>query len=183
MATLFVSQGVPMLEMGDELWRTQRGNNNAYCHDSELTWVDWRETPATGEMLHAAQSLASLRRRLGALRRRDFLRGGRQGDGRKDISWLRPDGIEMDLSDWKDPARAAIAFRLEGDPSVLVLLNGEQVPVTFGIRRAPSGASWRVAFDARDESPRGDVAGPVATEVGLAPGTLMVLVADLPVVV
>jgi glycogen operon protein len=181
MATLFVSQGVPMLEMGDELWRTQRGNNNAYCHDSELTWVDWRETAASSGMLRAAQSLATLRRRLGALRQRDFLRGGRMGDGRKDITWLRPDGAEMQLADWKDPALAAIAFRLEDDPSVLVLLNGERAAVTFGVRPAPAGTSWRVAFDARDESPRVDVAE-AAAEVALAPGSLMVLVADLSVV-
>jgi isoamylase len=180
MATLFVSQGVPMLEMGDELWRTQRGNNNAYCHDSELTWVDWRETAASRGMLRAAQSLASLRRRLGALRQRDFLRGGRMGDGRKDITWLRPDGAEMQLADWKDPVEAAIAFRLENDPSVLVLLNGERAAVTFGVRPAPAGTAWRVAFDASGESPRVD--GQAAAEVALAPGSLMVLVADFSLV-
>jgi glycogen operon protein len=182
MATLFVSQGVPMLEMGDELWRTQRGNNNAYCHDSELTWVDWRQTPAACGMLRAAQSLAALRRRLGALRQRDFLRGGRLGDGRKDISWFRPDGAEMQLVDWKDPAKAAMALRLEDDPSVLVLLNGERVPLTFGIRPAPAGTSWRVAFDAHEESPRRDGGPPVEAQVVLPPGTLILLVADGPAV-
>ena len=114
MATLFVSQGVPMLEMGDELWRTQRGNSNAYCHDSELTWVDWRPSDASRAMLGAARSLISLRKRLGALRQVDFLRGGRMGDGRKDITWLRSDGAEMQLADWKDPALAALAVLPRG---------------------------------------------------------------------
>jgi isoamylase len=182
MATLFVSQGVPMLEMGDELWRTQRGNNNAYCHDSELTWVDWRESDATRAMLGAARSLTSLRRHLGALRQRDFLRGGRMADGRKDITWLRPDGVEMQLADWKEPAEAAIAFRLDDDPSVLVLLNGERLPVTFLVRPAVPGASWRVAFDASRESEENELSR-VSTEAVLAPGSLMILVADLPVVV
>ncbi len=141
MATLFVSQGVPMLEMGDELWRTQRGNNNAYCHDSDLTWVDWRDSDGARSMLSAAQSLASLRRRLGSLRQHEFLRGTRQGDERKDITWLRPDGVEMDLADWNEPPRAAIALRLEGNPSVMVMMNGEPTPTNS--RCGPLLLDWR----------------------------------------
>ena len=86
-----------MLEMGDELWRTQRGNNNAYCQDSDLTWVDWRATPETAR--HRAprreRSLA-LRVEHGVFRRRGFLRGVASPASRgKDITWLRPDGGEM----------------------------------------------------------------------------------------
>ncbi len=179
MATLFVSQGVPMLEMGDELWRTQRGNNNAYCHDSELTWVDWRPTDGSVGMLGAARALVSLRKRLAVLRQRDFLRGGRMDDGRKDITWLRPDGTEMQLADWKDSPQAAIAFRLEGDPPVLVILNGEPTPTTFKLRAGPAGAAWRVAFDAHAESQQSPET-PARTEVVLASGSLLVLVADVP---
>ena len=110
MATLFVSQGVPMLEMGDELWRTQRGNNNAYCHDSELTWVDWRESDAARGMLAAARALVALRKRLAVLRQRDFLRGARMGDGRKDITWLRA-GRRRDAARRLEGARAGDASR------------------------------------------------------------------------
>jgi isoamylase len=181
MATLFVSQGIPMLEMGDELWRTQRGNNNAYCHDSELTWVDWRPDEVARSMLAAARALVALRKRLGPLRQRDFLRGGRTGDGRKDITWLRPDGTEMQLADWKDPPLAALAFRLDGDPDVLVLLNGEPMPTPFKLR-APAGAPpWKVAFDAHADAP-GEALTRVGGEVVLAAGSLMVLLADVPVV-
>jgi isoamylase len=182
MATLFVSQGVPMLEMGDELWRTQRGNNNAYCHDSELTWVDWRPTDAARSMFDAARSLVALRKRLGALRQRDFLLGGRTGDGPKDITWLRPDGAEMTLADWKEPAQAAIAFRLQGDPSVLVLMNGASSPATFVIGTSSVGA-WRVAFDSGVESAsaeQGQGRERAGAEVALAPGSLIILVADIP---
>jgi isoamylase len=180
MATLFVSQGVPMLEMGDELWRTQRGNSNAYCHDSELTWVDWRPTDAARGMFAAARALVALRKRLGVLRQRDFLRGGRTADGRKDITWLRADGTEMQLADWKEPAQTTIAFRLEGDPSVLVLMNGESASATFAVGHAPVGTAWRVAFDAHVESPTADLLRARA-DVELAPGSLVILVADLPV--
>ena len=137
MATLFVSQGVPMLEMGDELWRTQRGNNNAYCHDSELTWVDWRATAARAAMLGAARALVALRKRLGVPSgSATSFAAGAWATGAKTSPGCVRTAREMQLADWKDPPLAAIAFRLEGDPSVLVLLNGEPVPTTFKLRRA-----------------------------------------------
>ena len=176
MATLFVSQGVPMLEMGDELWRTQRGNNNAYCHDSELTWVDWRGSEAAIAMLTAAKSLASLRKRLDVFRQRDFLRGAHQVDGAKDITWLRADGLEMELADWKEPARAAIALRLEGSPSVLVIMNGESSPTKFRVP-PPSRAEWRVGFDAAGLSSGSGLKHPLP-EIELGPSALVVLVAE-----
>src|SRR4029077_7574388 len=93
MTTLFVSQGVPMLAMGDELWRTQRGNNNPYCHDSPLTWVDWRIDGDAAAMLQFVRALAQLRRDHPVFRRRDFLQGTLRPGGRaKDIVWLRADG-------------------------------------------------------------------------------------------
>jgi isoamylase len=177
MATLFVSQGVPMLEMGDEIWRTQRGNNNAYCHDSELTWVDWRPSDEARGALGAAQTLVSLRKRLDTLRQHDFLRGARLADGRKDITWLRPDGAEMQLADWNAPASAAIAFCLEGSPSALVLMNGERTPTSFRIRGAPPAMAWRVAFDSGAEGPT-DVVLRAAADLALTPGSLVILVAD-----
>ena len=116
MATLFVSQGVPMLEMGDELWRTQRGNNNPYCQDSELTWLDWRLDDDGRAMMEIARSLVSFRKRHLVFRRRHFLRGERSmRSRRKDIVWLLPDGMEMTLLDWSEPERATMAFLLDGD--------------------------------------------------------------------
>jgi isoamylase len=170
MATLFLSQGVPMLEMGDELWRTQRGNNNPYCHDSELTWVDWGLDEDGHAMLEVAQALAAFRKRHLVFRRTQFFRGERlRGSRGKDISWLSPNGAEMARSDWEDPARAALAVRLDGealegdggeplhDSSFLVLMNGERQETTFVLPSAVHGDSWRVVIDTRERSHVGDI--------------------------
>jgi len=150
LATLFLSQGVPMLEMGDELWRTQRGNNNPYCHDSELTWLDWQPGPEGQAMLAFARELAGLRNAHPAFRRRDFLTA-------RDVTWLKPGGGEMMGPDWQSPLFAALALRLEGgadDDSFAVLMNGEAAPMTF---RLPPG-SWRVVLDTTEGTPKGSVA-------------------------
>jgi isoamylase len=173
LATMLVSQGVPMIEMGDELWRTQRGNNNPYCHDSELTWVDWHMDEEKRAMLEIARALGALRIDHPALRRRDFLRGApaRAGAG-KDITWLRPDGQEMKPADWQDPARAALAFQLDGAPraeALLVLMNGEHEPSDFVV---PASESWRVVIDTSEPHRVGEVA---VGRVQLGAGGLVVM--------
>jgi glycogen operon protein len=177
MATMFVSQGVPMLEMGDELWRTQRGNSNAYCHDSELTWVDWRSTEASAAMLAAARSLVSLRRRLDVFRKREFLKGVSVDGEHKDITWLRTDGLEMQLDDWKEPPKATLAFRLQGDPSVIVVMNGERTGVRFAPGGPGSTSKWRIAFDSHDPS-RASESLPVPARMEVGPSALVVLVSE-----
>src|SRR4029453_17569812 len=99
--TLFVSQGVPMLLGGDEFGRTQNGNNNAYCQDNELSWLNW-EKPAEEEAFCAfTAGFLRLRRRLPLLRQPDFLHGERAlRDGTRNVTWLRPDGKEMEQGDW-----------------------------------------------------------------------------------
>src|SRR6185436_10258870 len=97
LATLFLSQGVPMLVGGDELGRTQRGNNNAYCQDNELSWFDWEHADA--ELLEFTRGLAALRRRHPGFRRRGWFQGlpirRGAGAGLPDIAWFAPDGTEM----------------------------------------------------------------------------------------
>jgi glycogen operon protein len=169
-STLLLSQGVPMLEMGDELWRTQRGNNNPYCHDSELTWLNWAMTAEARGMLAFVRDLVALRKRHRLFRRHDFLRGVITGQSPgKDITWLRPDGREMSDSDWADPPFAAIAFRLDGeaidqhgselpsDDTFLLLMNGEGDTVTFYLPERAFGQAWRVVVDSRDAPSVGDV--------------------------
>jgi len=169
-ATLLLSQGAPMLEMGDELWRTQRGNNNPYCHDSELTWVDWTMTGEARAMLAFVRGLVSLRKDHRLFRRHDFFRGVATAPGRaKDITWLRPDGHEMVHEDWVDPASAVIAFRLdgdapdrdgsdaEGDDSFVVFMNGEEERVRFRLPEPALGKAWKVVVDSREPSRTGDV--------------------------
>jgi glycogen operon protein len=165
MATLFVAQGVPMLEMGDELWRTQRGNNNPYCHDSELTWLDWRLDDDGRAMMEIARSLASFRKRHLVFRRPHFLRGERSSRSRrKDIVWLLPSGTEMLLEDWAEPELAALSFLLDGeafepegaelerDASFLIFMNGERVATVFSAPAAALGDSWSVVVDTRERS-------------------------------
>jgi glycogen operon protein len=169
-ASLLLSQGVPMLEMGDELWRTQRGNNNPYCHDSDLTWVDWTMAAEARAMLKFVRELVALRKRHRLFRRHDFLRGVATGPGRaKDITWLRPDGPEMAVADWVDPPHAAIAFRLDGeaiepdgtemasDDSFLLLMNGEGTRATFRLPEVALGRAWKVVVDTRDLPRMGEV--------------------------
>jgi len=149
MATLFVAQGSPMIEMGDELWRTQRGNNNPYCHDSELTSVDWDLGPDARAMLEHVRRLGTLRKEHAVFRRRDFLTG-------KDITWLRPEGGEMTQQDWLAPQRATLAFQLVGrgeDDGFVVLMNGERAAQSFVL---PPG-NWRVVLDTAEGAPHGQV--------------------------
>ena len=167
LSTLMLAQGVPMLEMGDELWRSQRGNNNPYCQDSELTWVDWDLDDGARAMLEHVRALAALRRDHPVFRRRDFL-------GKRDLTWLRPGGGEMTTADWEQPPFAALAYRLEGgagDRSFVVLMNGEAAPVTFTL---PPGA-WAVVLDTTTKPSLGDLA-PAALIVG---GSALVLLASV----
>ena len=177
MATMFVAQGVPMLEMGDELWRTQRGNNNAYCQDSELTWLDWRGGDDGREMRRTATALISLRRRLGALAQHGFLHGADAVEGDKDITWLRTDGTEMQLGDWQAPRSATLAFRLAGRPSVIVLMNAELGPATFRLPDVPAGEAWQMTLDTRGVEAPSPALRASPTDVEVGPGSLVVLVA------
>jgi isoamylase len=195
LATLLISQGVPMLSHGDELGRSQRGNNNAYCQDSELTWVDWDLGPEEQQLLDFTRRLIALRRAHPVLRRRRFFRGRPAGGGRlADLTWLRPDGREMTRQDWDDGDAHAIAVHLNGDgiaerdtrgrpvrdDSFLVLLNSHWEHVVFTLPGPEFSDRWAVAVDtAAEESPAGD-------PVGYAPGervkaearSLVVLIRD-----
>ncbi len=195
LSTLFVSQGVPMLGMGDEVWRTQQGNNNPYCHDSPLTWVNWQIDDEKRAMLEFVRSLASVRRAHPALRRGDFLRGAPLPGARaKDIVWLRPDGQEMRAEDWAAPEQAALAFRLDScgvdhgrnaegsapggktrDAALFVMMNGEREPLRFALPAPDLGAAWTILVDTRDEPRTGETARAGAL-VELEQGSLVVWV-------
>jgi len=103
LVTLFLSQGIPMLLAGDEIGRTQAGNNNAYCQDNEISWVDWSRAAGERDLLAFTQKLARLRRRHPVFRRPPLLQGrlprGRRR--RRDIAWLTPSGDEMTEADWR----------------------------------------------------------------------------------
>ncbi|MGZ8378400.1 MAG: glycogen debranching protein GlgX [Gemmatirosa sp.] len=115
-ATLGFSQGVPMLSHGDEIGRTQRGNNNAYAQDNELSWVDWNLEPWQRELLDFTRRVIAIRHVHPVLRRRSFFRGRPIGGaGAKDLTWLRADGLEMTDRDWHDPQRRTLGMLIHGE--------------------------------------------------------------------
>ena len=161
LGTLFLSQGVPMLLAGDELGRTQRGNNNAYCQDNEISWVDWKLDDRRRALLELTKRLIRMRHQHAVLQRPRFLTGDYVWDSTaKDIAWLRPDGEEMTPEDWQRPWISSFAFALGGDAlktldergerllddGLLALVNAHHEPVTFRLPGERPG-SWLLVFD------------------------------------
>jgi isoamylase len=114
LTTIVLSTGVPMLTAGDELYRTQHGNNNAYCHDNELTWIDWNS--ADRDLLRFTRRLLAIRRAAPVLRQRSFFVGApvRRGHQVSDLAWFRPDGAQMTPSDWHRPEVHTLGMYLDG---------------------------------------------------------------------
>jgi len=164
LATLLLSQGVPMLLAGDERGHTQLGNNNAYCQDNELTWLDWTPSPEADLLHDFVALLTHTRRRHPSFRRRSFFRGQPSGDGTpKDVEWLRPDGQEMAPEDWGDHVRClGMLFSGTGivdmgprgetqrDDDFLLLLNAYHEPLAFALPSRP-GESWTRMIDTAGE--------------------------------
>jgi glycogen operon protein len=157
-ATLAFSQGVPMLSHGDEVGRTQGGNNNAYCHDGELTWVDWGLDEERADLLEFTRHVLAIRARNPAFRRRRFFAGDPVTDsGAKDVAWIRPDGSEMTLAEWQDPKRCLLGMLVHGEASdevdergrpnrgetLLLLLNGSARSRYFQLPVLPEIGVWR----------------------------------------
>lgn len=115
LATLFLSQGVPMLLAGDEMGRSQRGNNNAYCQDNEISWLNWELKPDDEELLAFVQQMIGLRKAHPIFRRRSFFRERRIHDNGKNIIWLNPDGLEMGDDEWNQGFARCLGMYLSGD--------------------------------------------------------------------
>ncbi|WP_432135397.1 MULTISPECIES: glycogen debranching protein GlgX [unclassified Streptomyces] len=193
LATLLLSQGIPMLLHGDELGRTQRGNNNAYCQDNELSWIDWRLGDDQRHLVDFTRRLLALRAAHPVLRRRRFFLGETVTHADQplpDLVWLLPDGREMTDADWQEPDAHCLSAFLNGDAiaepdqcgrpvvddSFLLLFNGHWEPARFRLPPAAYGERWTVCVDTAE--PDG---GPDETEykagalVRLIPRSLMVL--------
>jgi glycogen operon protein len=128
LATLLLSQGVPMLLGGDEFGRTQHGNNNAYCHDSELSWFDWTLAESNADLVQFTRQLTAIRRAHPAFRRPRFFQGRPlHGTDVADIGWFTPEGTEMSHDNWGESAARAIAVYLNGDALDTVDRRGEPV--------------------------------------------------------
>lgn len=155
LATLFLSQGVPMLQAGDEFARTQAGNNNAYCQDNEISWVDWRLRTANHDLLDFVRLLARLRRLHVEFRRETFLKGAASRAGVKDVTWLNVRGAEMTQSEWQDPELRTLGVWFgEHTGSVehlLLLVNSADAEQSFGLPAAPADGPWICLFDTANE--------------------------------
>ncbi len=153
LATMLLSAGAPMLTAGDELGRTQRGNNNAYCQDNEISWLDWDLDEHNRELLEFTARLLELRRDQPALRRDCFFNGGPSfpGSEMKDIAWYNHTGHEMRDSEWSEPTRNWLGILIgsvaEGGDSLLFLLNASAMPIDFRLPPVTVGVHWEVLFD------------------------------------
>jgi len=155
LATLFLSQGVPMLQAGDEFARTQRGNNNAYCQDNEISWVDWRLRSANSDLLEFVRLLARLRRLHVEFRRETFLKGAASRAGVKDVTWLNVRGTEMTQSEWQDSELRTLGMwfgeRTGSAEHLLLLVNAAGSEQSFGLPAAPADGPWICLFDTASE--------------------------------
>ena len=167
LTTLLLSQGIPMICGGDEIGRTQRGNNNAYCQDNELSWYDWNLDDDRKALLALTRKLISLRRDHPALHRSKFFRGRRiRGTDVRDIMWYRHDGAEMNDHDWSNPVTATVGLFLAGhgiddvddegnlvtDDDFFLVCNGSDRPMPFLAPRGSSpGGKWQLLVDTSDD--------------------------------
>ena len=162
LTTMILSQGVPMVVAGDEMGRTQGGNNNAYCQDNEISWVDWRDVRENAVLLEFTQKLSRLRRDHPVFHRRRYFQGRtfRGSGGLDDIVWLNTNGDVMSQEDWDQGWARTLGVFLNGaaipdpdsrgnrvtDDSFLLLFNAHHEPVDFTVPSAEYGESWEVAI-------------------------------------
>jgi isoamylase len=191
LATLFLSQGVPMIAHGDELGRTQQGNNNGYCQDSELSWVDWGKVDV--DLLAFTRQVAELRRQHPVFRRHRFFDGRpvrrRGAEALPDIAWFATDGTEMTEEDWEAPFGRAVAAYLNGegipdrdargervvDDSFLLCFSAHDQALEFRVPGAEYAPTWHVVLDtARPDLDDGTVVA-AGGSVTVGPRALVVL--------
>ena len=173
LTTLLLSQGVPMILHGDEMGRTQQGNNNVYCQDDELSWQNWELDEHDTELLEYARKVVHLRKDHPVFRRRRFFAGAPERGGEsdlRDIAWLSPAGTHMSDAQWQEEFARAVMVFLNGDAiaepdlrgeeivddSFLVLFNAQPEPVSFTLPDAEYGETWTVALDSDHQLEPGD---------------------------
>jgi glycogen operon protein len=170
LATLILSQGVPMLLAGDEICRTQQGNNNAYCQDNEISWLDWELDKPKQEMLEFTRYLIQLFEQHPVLRRRHFFHGRKiRGSEVKDLTWFRMDGKEMTEDDWNTADTRCFGLRLAGDAieeldehgnrivgdTLLIILNAHHEPFPFVLPAHRPRLRWELLLDTREPTGKG----------------------------
>jgi isoamylase len=167
LATLLLSQGVPMLLAGDEMGRTQQGNNNAYCQDNEISWLDWSLREKNGDLIAFVQRLVQLRNRHPLFRRRSFFQGRPiKGGETKDIVWLNPNGREMSDAEWNQSFARSLGVYMAGhamdevdehgrpvtDQDLLILINAHHEEIPFTLPADGGTSCWEVLLDTHQQA-------------------------------
>jgi glycogen operon protein len=179
LVTQLLSAGVPLLLGGDEIGRTQQGNNNAYCQDNEITWFDW--STVDSELLRFTKDVIALRRRHRAFRRRRYL----TGKDAADLRWFTPAGAEMTSADWADPLARSVALFIDGatDPDIgrdgtpmedddfILLVNAWWEPLAFQLPADVATRQWEIVCDSFDLARTGNA----ATNLEVGPRSMVVL--------
>jgi isoamylase len=160
LATLLLSQGTPMLLAGDEFGRTQQGNNNAYCQDNAISWVDWKLAASNAALIRLVQKLTALRHKYAILRRNRFLTGAYDEELEvKDLTWINASGAEMRSEDWSDGNMRCFGMLMDGrarptgvrqrgtEATMLLVLNAHHDLVPFTLPACPGGEHWSVVLD------------------------------------
>jgi len=190
LTTLILSQGTPMLLGGDEVGRTQYGNNNAWCQDNEVSWYSWEQTPDAAALRTFTQRLIRLRREHSVFRRETFLRGKQvKGSGLADVWWFRADGRKMTRANWQGHERVLGMF-LNGreitspgpfgedinDDSFIVLFNAHEEDCVFVLPRRRFGAHWALELSTADpEAEPGSTRYEAQTEVNVTSRSILVM--------
>jgi len=188
-ATLLFSQGTPMIVAGDEFARTQHGNNNAYCQDSEIGWVNW-DWDEDGKALHDfVQKLIKVRMKYPILRRGRFLVGDYNEElGVKDVTWLSPSGEEMTIEQWEDSNGRCLGMLIDGraqetgirrrggDATMLLVVNSHHEGVNFTLPEVPEGVNWTCLIDTNQPDIKGKERFEFGTEYTVTPRSLLLFV-------
>jgi isoamylase len=160
LSTLLLSQGTPMLLAGDEFGRTQQGNNNAYCQDNEISWLDWNLAEKGQSLLRFTQTLCRLRHKYPILRRNRFLTGAHDEElDVKDLTWINAAGVEMQAADWSDPVAHCFGMLIDGrarpsgvrqrgtEATLLIVMNAHHDFVKFRLPASNGGGRWLRVLD------------------------------------
>jgi glycogen operon protein len=164
MATLLLAQGTPMLLAGDERGQSQGGNNNTYCQDNEISWINWDVDPLNGRLVDFVRRLTALRKRYPILTRGRFLNGQYNDDaGVRDLTWLNPGGTQMEDHHWSEAGARSVGLVLEGraqvsgvrehanDATLLILINAYHEGVTFKLPDASTHLAWKLVLSTDEE--------------------------------
>ena len=180
------SQGVPMISHGDEFGRTQFGNNNAYCQDNDISWMQWDLDGRAEELLQFAREVFRITKNNPVFRRRRFFDGDPvSAHGVKDVSWIRPEGGEMGIEDWGNPKNHTLGMLIHGEASddvdergrpnrgqtLLLLLNASNRARTFVLPQLPEAGQWQEVVNTAQPTRR----IPKGAGISVAPHSLVLL--------